>query len=215
MTKDIFHSDEAIIISVECKERLANCFKIRSKFLFYDSFQNINPIFNHQRLLVSVLGQLLDYHTGISVSLTLGIILHKIQLWEKCFFKQVKVHSLCRHAGSLAFYAGRHWVKKVIHREAHINVLNRDVLWQIEKHIWLKNILFEDVATACEVKCRVSLFCTLEHSLKRMSNMRFHSLWKMGFAKTQLFVVNLSTAVSCLALVWIANLPVVQVYSIS
>jgi len=34
----------------------------------------------------------------------------------------------------------------------------------------------------------------------------------MGFAKTQLFVVNLSTAVSCLALVWIANLPVVQVY---
>lgn len=134
MTEDILNSYESIIVSVKCEESLANCLVITAKFLFYDSLQNSDPIFNDRRLLVSILSQLLDYHPSISISLALSIILDKVQLREKCFFEKIKVHSLCWHAGSFAFNANRVGVEKVIHSEAHINVLNRNVVWQIEKH---------------------------------------------------------------------------------
>ena len=168
------------------------------KFLFYDSLQNSDPIFNDRRLLVSILSQLLDYHPSISISLALSIILDKVQLREKCFFEKIKVHSLCWHAGSFAFNANRVGVEKVIHSEAHINVLNRNVVWQIEKHFWLKNIFLEDITTSCEVKCCISLFRTLEHSLKSIANMHLNLLGKMGLAEAELILVNLSRAVSCL-----------------
>lgn len=134
VTEDILHGYIAIIVSVQGQESLANCLVITLKLLFNEALQNCDPVFYHERLVFSVLNKLFDGLLSVPVCLTLGIVLHQVQLREKCFFEQIEVHSLRWHAGSFTFDAHRVRVEKVVHCEAHVNVLDCNVFWQAEKH---------------------------------------------------------------------------------
>lgn len=89
VTKYVLNSNEAIVVSVKVKESFTNCFILVTKFLFYHSFHNFQPILNDNRLFLLVFPQLLFYFSCFFICLALSIILDKVQMGEKSFFKQI------------------------------------------------------------------------------------------------------------------------------